>query len=132
MVAAATVGAVSMLGAGYGSDSAQAAGQQAPSAAAAVVSTVSFNAPNVPSAVQVGIVDFAFSPSTLTVSQGTTVTWTNDGAVLHSVKSDGRGPLHSGPLSPGQSYSFRFNSPGTYSYYCCFHSSVMLAKVIVR
>jgi plastocyanin len=97
-----------------------------------VASAVSVNTPKVPSAAQkVNIANFAFSPSTLTVSRGTTVTWTNHDAAAHSVKSNGSGPLHSGSLSQGESYSFQFNSPGTYSYHCCFHPS-MVATVIVR
>ncbi len=134
LVAAAAVGVVSTLGAGYGSDSArQAAGQQTHAAATTVVSSVSVNTLKVPSAVQkVNIANTAFSPKTLTVSRGTTVTWTNYDSTLHSVKSDGPGPLHSGRLSKGESYSFRFDSPGTYNYHCCFHPATMLAKVIVR
>ncbi|MGW1023844.1 cupredoxin domain-containing protein [Streptomyces sp. NPDC002577] len=135
LVAATVVGVVSTLGAGYGSGPAeQAAGQQTHWAATAAVPTISVNTPKVPSAVQnVNISNFAFSPSTLTVSRGTTVTWTNYDSTPHSVKSNGhgRGQLHSGRLSQGESYSFQFNSPGTYSYHCCFHPS-MVATVIVK
>jgi plastocyanin len=131
-VAAAAVGVVSTLGAGYGSDSAgQAVGQQTHSAATEAVSAIPVNTLKAPSAVQkVNIANLAFSPSTLTVSRGTTVTWTNYDSEPHSVKSNGSGPLHSGRLSQGESYSFQFNSPGTYSYHCCIHP-FMLAKVIV-
>ncbi|MGW0633829.1 plastocyanin/azurin family copper-binding protein [Streptomyces sp. NPDC002758] len=132
-MAAAALGVVSTLGAGYGSDTVgQAADQQTNSAATAAVPAISVNTLTVPSAVQkVNIANLSFSPSTLTVSRSTTVTWTNYDSTLHSVKSNGRGPLHSGRLSPGESYSFQFNSPGTYSYHCCFHT-FMVAKVIVK
>ncbi|MGW2254246.1 plastocyanin/azurin family copper-binding protein [Kitasatospora sp. NPDC001660] len=129
---ATAVGVGTTLGTGYASDLAQqTVGQQTPLAATALVSTNSVNTVQTSSAVKVNIAGFAFSPSSLTVSRGTTVTWTNGDPVMHSVKSDGRGPLHSGPMNPGDSYSFRFDSPGTYSYHCCFHT-YMVATVTVK
>jgi LPXTG-motif cell wall-anchored protein len=62
--------------------------------------------------------DFRFSPSTLTVGTGDTVTWTNNGAEPHDVTGSG---LDSGTLQPGQAYSHTFTSPGNYSYICSIH-----------
>jgi hypothetical protein len=39
----------------------------------------------------------------------------------HTVNSQGDGPLNSGNLMPGQSYSFTFTQPGTYNYLCRYH-----------
>ncbi|MFI6768042.1 cupredoxin family copper-binding protein [Streptomyces sp. NPDC050355] len=79
----------------------------------------------------VTISDFAFSPSTLTVSKGTTVMWTNNDSAPHTVTSSGSGSLNSPDLESGDSYTFTFNSAGTFSYYCAIHPS-MHGTVIVK
>jgi len=73
--------------------------------------------------VHVKIVDFAFNPSAITVVIGVnnTVIWTNNGTATHTATADG-GAFDSGPLTTGQSYSFTFNTPGTYAYHCSIHS----------
>ena len=75
--------------------------------------------------VDVSIVDLQFQPSTINVQIGDTVTWTNNGAFTHTVTSDGgSGPLNSGSLGTGGTYSFTFLSDGTYNYHCTFHISM--------
>jgi plastocyanin len=93
-------------------------------------------------AAAVSIADFAFKPQTLTVQVGTTVTWTNDDSVAHTVVStDGMatdantiGLFASGTLAPGQSFSFTFDEPGTHFYECSIHASMatMHGKVVVK
>jgi plastocyanin len=61
---------------------------------------------------------FRFSPSSITVGSGDTVTWTNNGSEPHDVTGSG---LASGTLNPGQGYSQAFSSPGTFSYICSIH-----------
>lgn len=79
----------------------------------------------------VAITGFAFAPAALTVKMGTTVTWTNKDADAHTVTSQGSGgPLKSDALSTGQSYSYTFTTPGTYSYLCTIHP-FMTATVTV-
>jgi plastocyanin len=78
----------------------------------------------------VTVMNFAFSPATLTVMTGTKVTWTNHDTVTHTVTAD-QGAFNSGPLSPGNSFSFTFNKAGTYSYHYNIHHS-MMATVIVQ
>lgn len=79
------------------------------------------------SAVQNGtnitIQNMAFSPSSLTVKKGATVTWTNKDVVEHTVIADNgsSGGLNSAPLQNGQTYSFTFTQPGTYHYSCSIH-----------
>lgn len=76
------------------------------------------------------IASFTFSPASLTIKAGTKVTWTNNDSVAHTVTAD-KGTFDSGPLSTGQSFSFTFNSPGTYSYHCSIHRG-MMATITVQ
>lgn len=77
----------------------------------------------------VSIANFAFSPTTLTIATGTKVTWTNHDTVTHTVTAD-QGAFDSGPLSPGNSFSFPFTKAGTYSYHCNIHHSMMATIVV--
>jgi plastocyanin len=61
---------------------------------------------------------FRFSPGSITVGAGDSVTWTNNGSEAHDVTGSG---LSSGTLQPGQGYSHTFASPGTFSYICSIH-----------
>ncbi|MGW2253946.1 cupredoxin domain-containing protein [Kitasatospora sp. NPDC001660] len=102
-------------------------------AASAVSQTVPAAVPKAAAAgaQQVTVVNYAFSPSTLTVSAGTTVTWTNNDADAHTVTSSGSGPLNSGTLNQGASYSYTFTTPGTYAYICSIHP-FMHGTVVVQ
>ncbi len=73
--------------------------------------------------------DFAYAPNVILVPVGTTVRWTNEGAVNHTVTSD-TGLFDSDTLGPGASFEYRFDVSGTYAYHCKLHSS-MTGKVIV-
>ena len=79
----------------------------------------------------VKIIDFAFQPSSLTVKVGQEVTWTNSGAVAHTVTADSGG-FDSGQLQPGAQYKHTFSSAGTYTYHCSNHPGQMTATVIVQ
>lgn len=74
-------------------------------------------------AAAVRIVNFAFSPSMLSVRVGTRVTFTNRDMVTHTVTADG-GLFNSGNLASGQSFSFTFMSRGTFTYHCRIHPSM--------
>lgn len=78
---------------------------------------------------QITIQNLTYQPATLQVRVGTTVTWTNQDNVAHSVTFR-NGMKDSGLFSQGQSFSYTFNTPGTYQYYCTIHPS-MVATVIV-
>jgi plastocyanin len=70
----------------------------------------------------VSIKNFAFSPATLKVKAGTTVTWTNTDTDAHTVTSAGSGgPLHSSALATHAAYSYTFARPGRYAYLCTIH-----------
>lgn len=62
-----------------------------------------------------------FEPKTVTVKAGTEVTWENkEGA--HTVSADD-GSWKSAALTAGKTYSYKFDKPGKYPYYCGFHGS---------
>jgi plastocyanin len=79
----------------------------------------------------VSIQNFAFTPGSISIKKGTTVTWTNKDATGHTVtESDGQtGPV-SQLLSNGQTYSFTFSQAGTFHYHCTIHT-YMNGTVIV-
>jgi amicyanin len=78
----------------------------------------------------VKIHDFAFSPPSLTVKAGTTVTWRNKDDIPHTVASSTR-LFKSKALDTDDSYSFTFNEPGSYEYFCTLHPH-MTAKIVVE
>jgi plastocyanin len=79
--------------------------------------------------VEAVIEGFAFSPGTIEITAGTTVTWTNNDSAPHTVTGEG-GAFQSGRMDQGATFSFTFDAPGTYNYYCEFHPN-MTATVIV-
>jgi len=81
----------------------------------------------------IAIKNFAFSPATLTIKTGTTVTWTNQDGAVHQIASDSGTPVAfaSDSLANGASYQFTFTQPGTYTYYCPFHPP-MKGTIIVQ
>jgi plastocyanin len=74
-------------------------------------------------------VDYAFNPASLTISAGTTVVWTNNGQAPHTTTSDTQ-IWESGTLNNGQSFSYQFNTPGTYPYHCEIHTSMQGTIVV--
>ena len=90
--------------------------------------------------VSVTIRNYAFSPRLLTVSGGTTVTWTNEDATPHQVINDPGGSgfnaglgqiFESDPLETGESYSYTFTSAGLYPYRCAIHPA-MEGQILVK
>jgi plastocyanin len=79
---------------------------------------------------RISIAKFAFGPNTVTVPAGTTVTWTNRDADSHTVTSTA-GAFSSPALDRGETFSYRFATPGTYTYFCALHPH-MTAQVIVN
>ncbi len=71
----------------------------------------------------VNIKEMAFTPDNITVKTGTTVTWTNDDSVVHTVTAND-GSFASDSLAQGKSYSHTFNTPGTYKYRCVIHPNM--------
>ena len=77
-----------------------------------------------------------FVPDTLTVSKGTTVSWTNGDSTLHTVTSGSPEAGNSGTefdssyLAAGKTFQHPFNTAGTFDYYCTLHP-YMKGKVVV-
>ncbi len=62
-----------------------------------------------------------YEPAVLTVKVGTTVTWTNTGAVVHTVTAADRKAFDSKNIGPKASFSWTFQSAGTFAYFCTYH-----------
>jgi LPXTG-motif cell wall-anchored protein len=82
------------------------------------------------SSATVTISDFKFTPDTVTVNEGDTVTWNNDGPTPHTATADD-GSFDTGTLKKGESGSATFTSAGTITYYCQPHP-YMKGKVVVQ
>jgi len=74
------------------------------------------------------IKNFTFSPATLTIKSGATVTWANEDPVPHNIKSD---TFNSEVFNKGESFQFKFNNTGTYDYTCGIHPN-MKGEIIVQ
>ena len=83
-----------------------------------------------PTNTAIDIDNFTFSPPTITVASGTTVKWTNDDDIPHTVRAVD-GSFHSKAMDTSDSYAFTFNKPGVYSYFCSLHPN-MVGKVVVK
>ena len=79
----------------------------------------------------VHIKNMAFSPATLTIKVGDTITWTNQDSASHTVTSDSGTELNSATLVNTQTYSHTFNTAGTFPYHCSIHPG-MKATIIVQ
>jgi Icc protein len=80
--------------------------------------------------VAVKIDNFSFTPKSLSVKAGTTITWTNQDDIPHNVVSTEK-KFSSQVLDTDQQFSFRFQEPGTYPYYCKIHP-MMTGSVVVE
>ncbi len=79
----------------------------------------------------INISNFSFSPSSITVAAGDTVSWRNDDNAGHTVTSDTGNELNSPLLSQRQTYTHVFRNAGTYPYHCTVHPA-MRASVAVQ
>ncbi len=77
----------------------------------------------------VTIKNFMFSPMSLDVKVGTTVTWMNTDSVDHTVTASDKS-FNSGNLASGKTFSYTFTKAGTYAYICNIHQ-YMTATVVV-
>ena len=71
-----------------------------------------------------------FTPMTLTVSVGTTVTWKFEDSTPHTVAADDNS-FTSSPMSKGQTYTHTFDSAGTVKYHCSIHP-FMTGTIVVK
>ncbi len=111
---AAVVFAAAGCGGGAASDAGDSAGDSAGAASSASVE----------------IADNAYSPSSVEIAGGGTVTWTNSDSVPHTVTFDGAGPASSDQLDQGATFSATFNDAGEFPYHCTVHPE-MAGTVVV-
>jgi len=78
-------------------------------------------------AVKIG--NFTFGPQEMKVKSGTTVTWTNEDDIPHTVVSVNN--FRSKALDSDDKYSFTFTTPGTYKYFCSLHPH-MTGTIVVE
>jgi plastocyanin len=76
------------------------------------------------------IKNFDFAPMSITIKAGTSVTWKNLDGEPHTVTSVD-GLFRSGAIDEDESFTFKFDKPGTYKYLCSIHPR-MVAAVIVQ
>lgn len=97
----------------------------------AVSASVQARAEQPPAATaDVKIDNFVFAPQTLTVTVGTTVTWTNRDDIPHTVVSSD-GVFKSKARDTDETFSYKFEKAGTYSYFCSIHPK-MTGKIVVQ
>jgi plastocyanin len=85
---------------------------------------------NVPADNLVIISNFAYSPASLTVNVGTTVTWINKDSVNHTVTSD-NSTFGSDMLATNASFTYKFDASGIFPYHCIPHP-YMKGTIVVR
>jgi plastocyanin len=109
-----------MMGGQYNHGSMMGGYQQSPSQQGAPVMGVT----------HMNMQNFAYQMAHIQVRTGTTVTWTNQDSAPHSVTFK-NGMKDSGLLYQGQSFSYTFNTPGTYQYYCTVHPNMVATVTVV-
>ena len=65
--------------------------------------------------------DQSFVPQFISMPIESTVSWTNDDSIQHTVTSDEEGLFVSGPISPGDTFHNTFDTPGEFRYHCSIH-----------
>jgi plastocyanin len=78
----------------------------------------------------VTIDNFSFGPMELTIPAGTEVTWINRDDIPHVIMSVDH-KFRSRALDTDDKYSFKFQDPGTYEYFCAVHPK-MTGKIVVK
>ena len=79
----------------------------------------------------IDIQNMAYSPSTITITAGDIIIWTNLDSMAHSVTSDDGTTFDSGLISNSQTFTLTGLSIGTYGYHCTPHPS-MTGTIIVQ
>ena len=76
------------------------------------------------------IINFSFVPTPVTITAGSSITWTNRDGVQHTVVED-TNKFASDGLDTSAKFTQTLNTPGTYTYHCSIHPN-MKATVIVK
>jgi len=81
-------------------------------------------------AATVTIDNFTFTPGTITIAPGTTVTWVNKDDIPHTIAEKNRA-FKSKALDTDDSFSRVFSTPGEVDYFCSLHPH-MTGRIIVK
>ena len=65
--------------------------------------------------------DQSFVPQFISMPIESTVSWTNDDSIQHTITSDEEGLFVSGPISPGETFDNTFDTPVEFGYHCSIH-----------
>ena len=79
----------------------------------------------------VNVIDFAFSPASVSINVNDSVTWNWTGSFAHTSTSNPTNLWNSGILSHGATFSHTFNTAGNFPYLCQVHPTLMLGTVSV-
>jgi plastocyanin len=115
-IAVLVLGAVALTGCGSGGSSSSGTAGTTPPATTAGGTAVT-------------IQNFAFSPASVNVKVGDSVTWTNKDSATHQLAGDGG--IASDPLATGAAYTQKFDTAGSFNYHCSIHPS-MTGTVVVK
>ena len=94
------------------------------------MAAISAPAADAPDANRIVVKDFMFNPNSLTIKAGSSVTWANKDDEPHSVVSDA-GLFRSGAMDTNESFTFKFDKPGTYHFTCSIHPR-MVGTIVVQ
>jgi plastocyanin len=83
-----------------------------------------------PGPAQIVIKDFMFMPMSLTIKAGSAVTWANKDDEPHTVVSD-TGLFRSGAVDTDETFTVKFDKPGTYHFTCSIHPR-MIGTIVVE
>jgi plastocyanin len=87
-------------------------------------------APATPENAEVKIDNFTFAPQSLTIKAGTTVTWTNEDDIPHTVVATAKA-FRAKVLDTDDKFSFTFTTAGSYEYFCSLHPH-MTGTIVVE
>lgn len=73
--------------------------------------------------------DKAYQPNPIEVFVGSSVSWTNDDRIVHSVTAIGE--FDSGVMQPDEVFEYTFDKVGGFDYYCMLHPS-MVGRLVVH
>jgi len=79
--------------------------------------------------VNIDIKEFMYAPKDLTIAAGTKVTWVNDDQIPHTVVETNK-VFRSGALDTNDHFSYVFDSPGVFEYFCALHPQ-MIGRIVV-
>ncbi len=87
--------------------------------------------PVAPFTTNISMAGLSYSPSSISVTKGSVVKWTNNDASPHTATSDDGTTFNSGNLAAGSTYSYTTTTAGTYPYHCLVHGTMMSGTLTV-